>query len=46
MVDGSSVTGFQELDFGDGNTALTAILQQDETWTIEPSRRDAAAPLG
>jgi rhizosphere induced protein len=37
IVDGSSVTGFQRLDFGDG-TALTATLQQDVTWTIGPSR--------
>jgi hypothetical protein len=46
MVDGNSVTGFQELAFADGNTALTATLQADNTWTVEASRHDAAAPLG
>jgi hypothetical protein len=46
MVDGASVTELQELVYSGGNTALTATLRQDNTWTVEPSRRDAAAPLG
>jgi len=35
MVDGSSVSAYQTLAFADGNTALTAILEQDNTWTVQ-----------
>ena len=35
MVDGSSVSSYQTLAFADGNTALTAILEQDNTWTVQ-----------
>lgn len=34
MVDGDSVTSFQELSYTGGNTALTATLNQDNTWTV------------
>lgn len=37
MVDASSVTRFQELSFTNGETALTAILQKDNTWRVEPT---------
>jgi hypothetical protein len=47
MVDGTSVTDFYELAFTDGNTALTATLQQDNTWTVESSKEiDFEARLG
>jgi rhizosphere induced protein len=37
MVDGTSVTGFQELAYEKGVTALTATLQEDNTWEVVPS---------
>jgi rhizosphere induced protein len=37
MVDGASVTAFQELEYSGGNTALTATLGQQNTWTVTPS---------
>lgn len=37
MVSGSSVTAYQQLAYTGGNTALTAILNQDNTWSIKPS---------
>jgi rhizosphere induced protein len=46
MFDQSSVTGFQELTYEDGITALTATLQADETWEIKASDGVDAAPLG
>ena len=46
LLDENSVASFQELPFTSGNFALTATFGQDNTWKIEPSRRDAAAPLG
>ncbi|HKE73449.1 MAG TPA: hypothetical protein VKB57_07525 [Acidimicrobiales bacterium] len=47
MVDGSSVSQFQELQYLDGNTALTATLNQDNTWSVESSSAvDFAARLG
>ena len=38
MVDGSSVTAFQQLAYTGGNTALTATLNPDNTWTVQNSR--------
>jgi hypothetical protein len=37
MVDGSSVSAFQTLAYTGGNTALTATLNQDNTWTVKNS---------
>jgi hypothetical protein len=37
MVDGTSVTDFQVLEYAAGITALTATLDEDNTWTVEPS---------
>jgi hypothetical protein len=37
MVDVDSVTAFQELQYLDGNTALTATLNPGNTWTVQPS---------
>jgi hypothetical protein len=37
MVDGASVTAFQELTYADGNTSLTATLGASNTWTVTPS---------
>jgi hypothetical protein len=37
MVDGTSVTDFQELSFANGVYALTATLNADNTWSVEPS---------
>lgn len=34
MVDGSSVTNFQELVYANGNQALTATLNADNTWAV------------
>jgi rhizosphere induced protein len=36
MVDASSVTAFQELEYSGGDTALTATLSQQNTWTVTP----------
>jgi hypothetical protein len=38
MVDGSSVTAFQQLAYTGGNTALTATLNPDNTWTVQNSK--------
>lgn len=47
MVDGSSVSAFQELEFSGGSTALTATLNEDNTWTVgNSSEVDFAAVLG
>lgn len=35
MVDGTSVSAYQKLAYTGGNTALTAILNQDNTWTVQ-----------
>jgi hypothetical protein len=37
MVDVDAVTAFQELAYEGGNTALTATLSPDNTWTVQPS---------
>lgn len=37
MVDGSSVTDFQQLAYTNGNTALTATLNLDNTWNVSNS---------
>jgi hypothetical protein len=37
MVDGDSVAAYQELLYAGGNTALTATLNQDNTWTVVPT---------
>lgn len=37
MVDGSSVTAFQELAYTNGNTALTVTLNPDNTWSVQNS---------
>jgi rhizosphere induced protein len=47
MVDGDSVTAFQELEFSGGSTALTATLNEDNTWTVgNSSEVDFSARLG
>ncbi|NDL56014.1 hypothetical protein [Phytoactinopolyspora mesophila] len=38
MVDGSSVTSFQTLEYSGGNTALTATLNPDNTWDVGSSK--------
>jgi len=38
MVDIANSTGFQVLKYENGNTALTAILNKDNTWSVKPSR--------
>jgi hypothetical protein len=37
MLDADSVTDFQELEYSDGNTALTATLNGQNKWKVEPS---------
>lgn len=37
MVDVASVTQFQKLAYTDGNTALTATLGPQNTWTVQPT---------
>jgi hypothetical protein len=37
MVDGTSVTSFQPLVYGNGVYALTATLAADNTWSVKPS---------
>jgi hypothetical protein len=42
MVDGASVTAFQELAYTKGNTALTATLGPENTWTLTVPPSSAA----
>jgi hypothetical protein len=37
MVSGTSVTGYQELAYTGGVTALTATLHDDNTWSVQPT---------
>ncbi|NED97611.1 hypothetical protein G1H11_20130 [Phytoactinopolyspora alkaliphila] len=39
MVDGSSVSNFQELAYTGGNTALTVTLNPDNTWDTKSSKQ-------
>ncbi|HEY3001689.1 MAG TPA: hypothetical protein VGJ44_05015 [Kribbellaceae bacterium] len=45
MVDGTSVSAFQELAYTGGNTALTATLNVDNTWTVQKSADVSFADL-
>ncbi len=45
MVDGTSVAAYQELAFTNGNTALTAVLNQDNTWTVQKTADVSFAEL-
>jgi hypothetical protein len=45
MVDGSSVTAFQKVAFANGVYALTATLNQDNTWSMKPTAEVNIAKL-
>lgn len=45
MVDGASVSAFQELAYTGGNTALTVTLNEDNTWAVANSSEVSFADL-
>jgi hypothetical protein len=43
MVDTANTTEFQVIEYQDSVTALTATLNMDNTWVVEPSKQRATA---